>query len=143
MGVEGMTITERSRKQVESISNEEAVGKTSSCSLEVSENVVDPDILKIVAFTVKESRTVKEISEAMGIPLVKTYSLIDWMEENGLLVEVGKVRTALHGHATRYISTVKSGSIELQNNRLIIKCVHKDGSTKVCDTYLISNGAKE
>ena len=110
--------------------------------MEVSENVVDPDILKIVAFTVKESRTVKEISEALGIPLAKAYSLVDWMEVHGLLVEVGKVRTALHGHATRYISTVKSGSIELENNRLVIKCVHKDGSTKVSDTYLISHSSK-
>jgi phage antirepressor YoqD-like protein len=111
--------------------------------LEVSENVVDIDVLKIVAFTIKDARTVREISEAMGIPLVKTYNLVDWMEEHSLLVEVGKVRTALHGHATRYISTVKSGSIELENNRLVIKCVHKDGSTKVCDTYLVSNTSTE
>ncbi len=111
--------------------------------MEVSEQVVDPDVLKIVAFTVKESRTVREISEAMGITLAKTYSLVDWMETNGLVVEVGKVRTALHGHATRYISTVKSGSIDLENNRLVIKCVHKDGSTKVCETYLVSNSSKE
>jgi phage antirepressor YoqD-like protein len=111
--------------------------------MEVSENVVDPDLLKIIAFTVQDSHTVKEISEAMGIPLAKAYNLIDWMEEHGLLVEVGKVRTALHGHATRYISTVKSGSIELQNNRLVIKCVHKDGCTKVCDTYLISRAETE
>ena len=131
------------KRHVESTSNEDAVGKTSSCSLEVSESVVDPDLLKIVAFTVKESHTVKEISEAMGIPIAKAYSLIDWMEEHGLLVEVGKVRTALHGHATRYLSTVDSGSIVLENNRLVIKCHHKDGGTKVYDTYLISNEKKE
>lgn len=132
-------MTTRSKKQAETIIDEAALEKTSSCSMEVSENVVDPDILKMVAFTMRESRTVREISEALGIPLVKTYNLVDWMEEHGLLVEVGKVRTALHGKATRYLSTVKSGSIELENNRLVIKCHYKDGSTRVCDTYLVSN----
>ncbi|MFA5312592.1 MAG: hypothetical protein WC375_04625 [Methanomassiliicoccales archaeon] len=97
--------------------------------LEVSTDVVDLDILKIVAFTVKKGKTVREMSTSLHIPIGKTYSLVEWMEENGFLEEIGKHRTALHGKATRYISTVKSGRIELSNNKLVIICEQKNGET--------------
>jgi hypothetical protein len=111
--------------------------------VEVSNEVVDVDVLRIVAFTIKQARTVREISVTMSIPLVKTYSLVDWMEEKGLLVEVGKVRTALHGKATRYISTISSGTIELQNNRLIVKCNHKDGTSIILNSDFAKTDNKE
>lgn len=101
--------------------------------LEVSTDVVDLDILKIVAFTVKKGKTVREISSALNIPLGKTYSLVEWMEEQGFLEEIGKQRTALHGKAIRYISTVKSGRIELSHNKLVIICEQKNGETATLD----------
>ncbi|GEM_PF-7036069 len=122
---------------------EDAIAQSPSCFMEVSDDVVDLEVLKIVAFTIKEARTVREISVALSIPLVKTYGLVDWMEARGLLVEVGKVRTALHGKATRYISTVCSGTIELQNNRLIVKCNHKDGTSVVLNSDLNSKEADD
>jgi hypothetical protein len=122
---------------------EDAIAHSPSCSVEVSNEVVDVDVLRIVAFTIKQARTVREISVTMSIPLVKTYSLVDWMEEKGLLVEVGKVRTALHGKATRYISTISSGTIELQNNRLIVKCNHKDGTSIILNSDFAKTDNKE
>ncbi len=97
---------------------------------EVTTEVIDADILKIVAFTVKKARTVKEISESLEIPLLKTYELVHWMEGQGFLVGTGKDRTAIHGKAMRYISTVKSGRIELFQNHLVIVCEQKDGECR-------------
>ncbi len=116
---------------------EEAVQNVLPCSLEVSEEVIDPDVLKIVAFTVNESRTVKQIASALNIPLVKCYELVDWMERKGFLVETGKVRTATHGLAKLYISTVSHGSIELRNGKLVITCHHKTGETRVKEEDIV------
>ncbi len=111
--------------------NEEALADSPACNLLVSEEVIDADILKICAYTVKEARTVKQIAEGLKIPLVKCYEIVEWMEERGLLVESGKVRTSTHGKAKLYISTVRSGSIELYNGKLVIRCTHKTGETRV------------
>lgn len=97
---------------------------------EVTTEVIDADILKIVAYTVKKARTVKELAESLEIPLLKTYELVHWMVEQGYLVSVGKERTAIHGKATRYISTVKSGRIELYHNHLVIVCEQKNGECR-------------
>ena len=97
---------------------------------EVTTEVIDADILKIVAFTVKKARTVKEISEGLEIPLLKAYELVHWMDSQGFLVSVGKGRTAIHGKAMRYISTVKSGRIELYHNHLVIVCEQKNGECR-------------
>jgi len=117
------------------LSEDEAIECSECNALEISDKSVDFYILKIIVFTINEARTVKEISQALSIPLVKAYELVDWMKDQGILIELGKVRTALHGKASSYISTVKSGTISLENNRLIFRCQHKDGSVKarICE----------
>ncbi len=117
------------------LNEQEAVGCCNFNSLEISDKSVDFLILKIIVFTIGDAKTVKEISMALSIPLAKAYELVEWMEGQGILMEIGKVRTALHGKASMYISTVKSGNISLERNRLVFRCRHKDGSMKVriCD----------
>ena len=119
---------------------DEAVCRSPSSSLQISPIVFHRDVLRIAAFVLMSGKTVREISEALDITLVKTYDLVNAMEKAGILVEIGKIRTAGHGRAMRYISTVKSGSIEVDNNHLIIRCNHKDGQTKVWDAPIVSSG---
>lgn len=97
--------------------------------------VVDPFILKICALTMETSMTAQDIADNLGLPLATTYKLIGKMTELGLLANVGKVRTSLHGKAASYISIVKSGEIILDHGKFIINCHYKDGGTRCMEKY--------
>ncbi len=133
----GETTTRRSVDVEDRDLEEAAITGCPSCFLEIGEDSIDSDIMRILAVTIRDAKTVREIAFDLNMPLASTYRLVAWMEDHGILVEVGRVRTAVHGIAMRYISTVKSGSITVENNRIILRCHHKDGTTKVFESAAV------
>lgn len=97
--------------------------------------VVDPFILKICAITIDKCMTAQEIADNIELPLATTYKIIGRMTELGLLANVGKIKTAIHGKAATYISIVKSGEIILDQGKFIVNCHYKDGKTRCMETH--------
>ncbi|HEY3421176.1 MAG TPA: hypothetical protein VGK23_11550 [Methanomassiliicoccales archaeon] len=123
-----------------------AIRVAESKESELADIILDPYSLKVVAMTIGRSLSVKEITDHLGVSIVTSYSIVQRLTEIGLLVPTEKLRTSTHGRPIGYTSTVKSGSIELRDGCLEIRCNSKEGrecfAKNIIDEYRPENMEK-
>src|SRR5665647_1659087 len=94
---------------------------------ELADIILNPYCLKILAMTISQCLSAKEIADNLGVSIVTSYNIVEKLTNFGLLVPTEKHRTSTHGKAICYSATVKSGTIELKDCCLEIRCNCKEG----------------